>query len=158
MGFFSFLGRLLFASLFILSAWQMYSEFDVHGGPAAKQLLPNYTFAKELLASKFGMGVVDVKDVVAAIIFFKGFGGFLFVFGNSFGAYLLIFYLVLLATTTPFLYDFYNYNLNDPEFSIHLNDLLQIVALLGALLFFVGMRNTMLRRQRKKKAPKPKTN
>ncbi|KAH7844880.1 hypothetical protein Vadar_032614 [Vaccinium darrowii] len=156
MGFFSFLGRVLFASLFILSAWQMFNDFGADGGPAAKELDPKVAVVEKYLISKLGDGAVkiEVRHVVAASIFLKGLGGFLFVFGSSLGAYLLLYHL---AYTTPLLYDFYNYNYGDPEFFALLQEFLQCIALFGALLFFLGMKNSIPRKQLKKKTPKPKT-
>ncbi|XP_028780650.1 uncharacterized protein LOC114736934 [Neltuma alba] len=155
MGFFSFLGRVLFASVFILSAWQMYNEFDVNGGPTATELIPKLTVVKKNLSSKLGvvMRDIDVRQFVATVIFLKGVGGVLFVFGSSFGSFLL---LSQLALTTPLLYDFYNYRPNTPEYSLLLNEFMQSTALFGALLFFIGMKNSIPRRQLKKKAPKTK--
>ncbi|KAF7837512.1 HR-like lesion-inducing protein [Senna tora] len=156
MGFFSFLGRVLFASVFILSAWQMYNEFDANGGPIAKELIPKLTVVKKNLSSKLGVGIhdFDVRQLIATIIFLKGVGGALFVFGSSFGSFLL---LSQLALTTPLLYDFYNYGPNTPEYTLLLNDFMQSTALFGALLFFIGMKNSIPRRQFKKKSPKTKT-
>lgn len=162
MGFFSFLGRVLFASFFLLSAWQMYNEFTVDGGAAAaKELRPKLSVALQHLSSKLGVATPDVDDfmqtrhVVASIYILKGLGGILFVFGSSFGAYLL---LLELALTTPILYDFYNYDPSKPEFESLLNDFTRNMAFFGALLFFVGMKNSLPRRQVKKKSPKAKAN
>ncbi|KAA8548780.1 hypothetical protein F0562_000464 [Nyssa sinensis] len=156
MGFFSFLGRLLFASLFILSAWQMFNEFGVDGGPAAKEVAPKFAVIQKFLTSKLGEGApnIDVRHFVGASIFLKGLGGFLFVFGSSFGAYLLLYHL---AYTMPLLYDFYNYAYGEPEFFVLLQEFLQWMALFGALLFFLGMKNSIPRKQLKKKTPKTKT-
>ncbi|KAK9724382.1 hypothetical protein RND81_05G068600 [Saponaria officinalis] len=156
MGFFSFMGRVLFASIFILSAWQMFNEFGVDGGPAAKELAPKVSQVKELLISKIGVSLpeIEVRHLVATSIAIKGLGGVLFVFGSSFGAYLL---LLQLLCATPFLYQFYNYAPSEPEFFALLHEFLQNAALFGALLFFIGMKNSLPRRPIKKKAPKPKT-
>ncbi|XP_044498214.1 uncharacterized protein LOC123220211 [Mangifera indica] len=156
MGFFSFLGRVLFASLFILSAWQMYNDFGVDGGPAAKELIPKIAVAKKHLSSTLGFGIpdIEVRHIVTTTIFLKGFGGILFVIGNTFGAFLLLVYLVLI---TPLLFDFFNYSPKDPEFVPLLNEFLQSIALFGALLFFMGMKNLIPRRQLKKRIPKAKT-
>ncbi|GFY84969.1 HR-like lesion-inducing protein-like protein [Actinidia rufa] len=155
MGFFSFLGRVLFASLFILSAWQMFNDFGTDGGPAAKELAPKLAFVQKFLNSKLGEGSpkIDVRHFVAASIVLKGIGGFLFVFGSSLGAYLLLYHL---AYTIPLLYDFYNYNYGEPEFMALLQEFLQGIALFGALLFFVGMKNAIPRKQLKKQTPKTK--
>ncbi|XP_010522484.1 PREDICTED: uncharacterized protein LOC104801089 [Tarenaya hassleriana] len=157
MGFSSFLGRVLFASLFILSAWQMFNDFGVDGGPAAKELAPKLRLAKAHLSFKLGIDLpdIEVKQVVATIVALKGLGGLLFVFGSVFGAYLLVFYLVAVS---PILYDFYNYGAEDRQFSLLFTEFLQSVALLGALLLFVGMKNTTTtsKRDLRKKTPKPK--
>ncbi|KAL2507941.1 HR-like lesion-inducing protein-related [Forsythia ovata] len=156
MGFFSFLGRLLFASLFILSAWQMFNDFGEDGGPAAKEWATKLVVVKKFLTSNFGKASVniDTRHFVAACIVLKGLGGLLFVFGSSSGAFLLMYYLIF---TTPLLYDFYNFNVGEPEFVRLLSEFLQSVALFGALLFFLGMKNSIGRKQLKKKTPKQKT-
>ncbi|CAN0904348.1 hypothetical protein LINGRAHAP2_LOCUS23043 [Linum grandiflorum] len=114
MGFFSFLGRVLFSSLFILSAWQMFNEFGDDGGPAAQEIMSKLSMLKTHLAVK--MPDFDARHLVALNIGLKGLGGFLFIFGTPFGAYLLS------------------------------------VSLFGALIFFLGMKNLIPRRQMKKKA------
>ncbi|KAH7858701.1 hypothetical protein Vadar_026920 [Vaccinium darrowii] len=156
MGFSSFLGRVLFASLFILSAWQTFDEFGTDGGPAAKELSPKLAVVQRFLTSKLGEGVpkIDVSYVVAASVVLKGLGGALFVFGSSLGAYLLLYYL---AYTTPLLYDFFNYKYGEPEFFALLQEFLQCIALFGALLYFLGMKNSITQRQLKKKTQKTKT-
>ncbi|KAK1430417.1 hypothetical protein QVD17_13129 [Tagetes erecta] len=155
MGFVSFLGRLLFASLFILSAWQMFNDFGDDGGPAAKELAPKVVYIQKYLASKIGDSAlkVDVKHVVLASMVLKGVGGILFVFGSTTGAYLLVYYLLLM---TPLLHDFYHYEMDDPRFDPHLTDFVQSLALLGALLFFIGMKNVVPRKLIKKKPLKTK--
>ncbi|GKV18995.1 hypothetical protein SLEP1_g29298 [Rubroshorea leprosula] len=150
MGFFSFLGRLLFAFIFILSAWQMFNEFGIDGGPAAMELIPKLTLIKKHMSAqlKVKMPDIDVRQVVATAIALKGLGGILFVFGQTFGAYLL---LVYLAFSAPLLYNFYNYNSSDPRFQSLLSDFLQSVAMFGALLFFWEMKNSIPKGQLKKK-------
>ncbi|KAI3756736.1 hypothetical protein L1987_56559 [Smallanthus sonchifolius] len=156
MGFVSFLGRLLFASIFILSAWQMFNDFGDDGGPAATELAPKIASIQRYLASKIGDGVpkIDVKHVVLASMVLKGVGGILFVFGSTTGAYLLMYYLLLII---PLLHDFYHYEMDDPEFQPHLSDFVQSLALLGALLFFLGLKNVAPRKLIKKKPLKTKT-
>ncbi|XP_022930412.1 uncharacterized protein LOC111436866 [Cucurbita moschata] len=157
MGFFSFLGRLLFASLFILSAWQMFNEFGTDGGPAAKELLPKLNTLRSNVSARFGFNlpVIDVSHLVAAFLSLKGIGGLLFVFGSQIGAHLLLLYL---AISSPILFDFFNYGRGNSQYSLLLNGFLLHVALAGALLFFIGTKNSISRRQQKKKAHKAKTN
>lgn len=83
----------------------------------------------------------------------KGIGGVLFIFYSAFAASLL---LLNLALTAPLLYDFFNYTPSEPKYHIFLNEFLQSVALCGALLFFIGMKNSISMKQLKKKAPKTK--
>ncbi|KAK6145973.1 hypothetical protein DH2020_019842 [Rehmannia glutinosa] len=155
MGFFSFLGRVLFASIFILAAWQMFNEFGEDGGPAAKVWANKLTLVKKSIDGIIGKNNlhIDARTFVAACISLQGLGGLLFVLGSTFGAFLLIFYLIL---TTPLLYNFYNYNVGEPQFFRLLHEFLQCAALLGALLYFVGMKNSISRKQPKRKNPKSK--
>ncbi|XVF38409.1 hypothetical protein REPUB_Repub20aG0099300 [Reevesia pubescens] len=152
----SVVGRVLFASVFILSAWQEFNEFGVDGGPAAKALKPKFNVLSKLVASHTGVQVpeFDIKYLVAAAVAFKGVGGIFFILGSSIGAYLLVLQQLIL---TPILYDFYNYDTEKKEFSLLFTKFSQNLALLGALFFFIGMKNSMPRRQLKKKAPKTKT-
>ncbi|XP_012452759.1 uncharacterized protein LOC105774740 isoform X1 [Gossypium raimondii] len=161
MGFASFVGRVCFASIFILSAWQMFNEFGVDGGSAGKELAPKLNLAKKHLSSQFHVNFPDietffltqVRQLVLTAIAMKGLGAILFVFGHGFGAFLLIVYLLV---STPILHDFYNYGPDEPRYNILLGDFLQCVAQCGALIFFWGMKNSITKR-RKKKALKSKT-
>ncbi|XP_076943875.1 uncharacterized protein LOC143614262 isoform X2 [Bidens hawaiensis] len=152
MGFFCFFGRLLFASLFILSAWQMFNDFGDDGGPAAKELAPKISSIQRYLVAKIGDVVpkIDVKNVVLASMALKGVGGILFVYGSTTSAYLSTYHLLLM---TPLLHDFYNYELDDSIFHSLLADIIQNLALFGALLFFIGMKSVVPRKLVKKKKP-----
>ncbi|KAH7669585.1 HR-like lesion-inducer protein [Dioscorea alata] len=156
MGFVSFAGRVLFASVFILSAYQEFNDFGVDGGPAAKALRPKYNLFINHVTSHLGVNVpeIEMRHVIAATITLKGLGGLLFIFSSSFGAYLLLVYLTFI---TPVVYDFYNYDIEKPEFVQLFVKFTQNLALFGALLFFLGMKNSIPRRQGKKKGPKAKT-
>ncbi|KDP40301.1 hypothetical protein JCGZ_02299 [Jatropha curcas] len=156
MAFISFVGRVLFASVFILSAWQEFNEFGIDGGPAAKSFSPKFRVFSRHVSSHTGFKVppFEMKHAVAAAIAMKGVGGLLFIFGSSLGAYLLLLHQ---AIVTPILYDFYNYDVDKKEFNQLFTKFTQNLALFGALLFFIGMKNSIPRRQLRKKAPKSKT-
>ncbi|KAG6658762.1 uncharacterized protein LOC122306128 [Carya illinoinensis] len=156
MAFASFLGRVLFASVFILSAYQEFNEYGLDGGPAAKALGPKYDVFAKRVQSQVTMQLpdIEVKHLVTAAIALKGFGGILFIFGSSLGAFLLLLHQ-LIATTI--LYDFYNYDSEEKEFAQLFIKFTQNMALFGALLFFIGMKNSIPRRQSKKKVSKTKT-
>ncbi|KAJ4722646.1 HR-like lesion-inducing protein-related [Melia azedarach] len=156
MAFVSFIGRVLFASVFILSAWQEFNEFGIDGGPATKTLEPKFNVFSKHVSSQTGFHVpdIEIKYLVAAAIALKGVGGLLFIFGSSLGAYILLLHQ---AIATPILYDFYNYDADKKEFGQIFTKFTQSLALFGALLFFIGMKNSMPRRHLKKKTPKSKT-
>ncbi|KAK8500849.1 hypothetical protein V6N12_011496 [Hibiscus sabdariffa] len=113
----SFIGRVLFASVFILSAWQELNEFGVDGGPAGKELTPKFD--------------VFSSSVSAHARFLQG----------------PEFYVLHQLILTPVLY----------EFGLLFEKLSQDLALLGALLFFIGMKKkySFPGRQLRIKAPKP---
>ncbi|KAI4301127.1 hypothetical protein L6164_034439 [Bauhinia variegata] len=156
MTFASFFGRVLFASVFILSAYQEFNDYGVDGGPAVKVLIPKFNAFTHRVESHVGFQVpeIDIKYLVAGAIALKGLGGILFIFGSSFGAFLLLLHQLI---ATPILYDFYNYDNEDREFTQLFIKFTQNMALFGALLFFIGMKNSIPRRQPKKKTPKTKT-
>ncbi|KAI3960103.1 hypothetical protein MKW98_016827 [Papaver atlanticum] len=157
MGFISFAGRVLFASVFILAAWQEFSEFGVDGGPAAKALKPKYELLTNHLTSSLGLQVpdIEIKHLVAASVAFKGIGGVLFIFGSSLGAYLLLLHQL---AASPVLHAICNTGLAKIDFVELLLKYSQVIAVFGALLFFLGMKNSIPKRQpAKKKGPKAKT-
>ncbi|KAJ8639992.1 hypothetical protein MRB53_016686 [Persea americana] len=132
-----------------------FTEFGIDGGPAAKLLRPKYIRFTKHVTSYLGLQVpkLEIKHLVVAAIAMKGIGGILFIFGSSFGAYLLVLHL---AFFSPILYDFYNYDVDKPEFLQLFVKFTQSLALFGALLFFLGMKNSIPKRS-KKKGLKPKT-
>ncbi|CAJ1968937.1 unnamed protein product [Sphenostylis stenocarpa] len=154
MAFASFLGRVLFASVFILSAYQEFNEFGVDGGPAAKALRPKFDAFTHHVHSQVGfqLSEIDTKLLIAGAIALKGLGGVLFILGSSFGALLLLLHQLI---ATPIVYDFYNYESEDKEFTQLFIKFTQNMAFFGALLFFIGMKNSIPKRQ-PKKAPKTK--
>ncbi|XP_047335679.1 uncharacterized protein LOC124939222 [Impatiens glandulifera] len=156
MAFVSFLGRIFFVSVFILSAWQEFNEFGVNGGPAAKALKPKFNVFSNHVTTHSGIVVpeLEIKYIVAASIALKGLGSLLFIFGSSIGAYLLLLHQLI---ATPIIYDFYNYEADKGEYSQLFVKFTQNLALFGATLFFIGMKNSIPRRLIKKKAPKSKT-
>lgn len=107
----------------------------------------------------FELPHVEMKHLILGAIVLKGLGSLLFVFGSTLGALLL---LIHQAVASPVLYDFYNYDVDKKEFVQLFFKFSQNLALLGALLFFIGMKNSMPRRSSssssKKKGPKAKAN
>ncbi|KAL8486600.1 hypothetical protein ACS0TY_022864 [Phlomoides rotata] len=134
-----------------------FNEFGEDGGPAAKHLNPKFDVFSKHVATQTGFQVphVEIKHLILGAIIMKAVGSLLFVFGSSFGALILLLHQ---AISAAILYDFYNYDAEKKEFTQLFVKFTQSLALLGALLFFIGMKNSMPRRSLKKKAPKAKTN
>ncbi|XP_051152923.1 uncharacterized protein LOC127266638 isoform X2 [Andrographis paniculata] len=116
MAFMSFLGRLLFVSVFILSAYQEFNEFGDDGGPAAKHLKPKFNaFTKNVaIHTGFELPRVEMNHLILGAIVMKSLGSLLFVLGSSFGAFLLLLHQ---AIAVLILYDFYNYDADKKEFA-----------------------------------------
>lgn len=133
-----------------------FTDFGVDGGSAAKSLGPKFkAFSKHITTqTSWEVPHVEMKHLVLGAIILKVSGSLLFVLGSSLGAFLLLLHQ---AITTPILYDFYNYEADHKEFVLLFVKFTQNLAMFGALLFFIGMKNSMPRRSSKKKAPKTKT-
>ncbi|KAG2276827.1 hypothetical protein Bca52824_059382 [Brassica carinata] len=115
MGFFLFLGRVFFASLIIVSAWQMFSGFGDDGGPAAKELALKLNLAKANLSSRLWVTLsnIEVRQASVTIVSLIAIGGVIFVIRKIFGAYLAVYFTIV----SPILYDIYNNGPEDRYFS-----------------------------------------
>ncbi|KAL1832418.1 hypothetical protein ACET3Z_002069 [Daucus carota] len=151
MAFLSFFGRVLFVSVFMLSAWQEYQDYGVDGGAAAKSLGPKFDTVTKHFTTQTGLQVPDfeIKFAVAAAIGLKTLGGIFFILGSNIGALLLLLHQAIIPTIV---YDFYNYDIDTAEFAQLFVKFTQNLALAGALLFFIGMKNSLPRRTLKKKS------
>ncbi|XP_047055799.1 uncharacterized protein LOC124661954 [Lolium rigidum] len=138
----SFVGRVLFASTFLLSVYQEATEFGDDGGPAAKFLEPKFNRFVKQVSTYTGMAVphVEIKTVVAVTIHLRAGGALLFIFYSSIGSFLLIVYL---AFITPIVHDFYNYKRGSPQCVLLCIEFSQNLALYGALLFFWAMKRSI---------------
>ncbi|KAH7431579.1 hypothetical protein KP509_08G056200 [Ceratopteris richardii] len=156
MGFTSFVGRVLFSAIFIFSAWHKITDFGQDGGLALKAMSPKIGLLKNHVAS-FGVAPpeVEIKYLLMVAIALEGLGGILFTLGINLGAYLLIIFLVVV---TPIMHDFYNYDVSSSEYVTQFTQFLKNLSLLGALLFFLGMKNYYATKKSKKKITKSKTN
>ncbi|KAI3795832.1 hypothetical protein L1987_38492 [Smallanthus sonchifolius] len=152
----TFLGRLLFVSFFVLSAWQEFNEFGNDGGPVAKTLASKITKFSKYFTTHTGFQAPEFKTkvLVAGAIALKGIGSLLFIFGSTNGAFLLILHQLIV---TPILYDFYNYDMGKKAFTNLFIKFTQNLALLGGLMLFIGMKTSYTqRRLMNKKAFKSK--
>ncbi|CAM0884193.1 unnamed protein product [Alopecurus aequalis] len=156
MGFVSFVGRVLFASIFLLSAYKEASEFGTDGGPAAKSLEPKFNLFVKHLFNNTGMVVphVQIKTVIVATVYLRAFGGCLLILNSTFGAFLLLVYL-LFITPVVIMYDFYKSEIKSPQYVQLYTQFLQNMALYGALLFFWEMNNSIALRHSKRRTQRP---
>lgn len=65
--------------------------------------------------------------------------------------------LVYLVFITPVVYDFYNYEMESPQFAQLLIQFSQNLALCGALLYFLGMQSSVPSWYQKRRVVKSKT-
>ncbi|KAJ0967280.1 hypothetical protein J5N97_024197 [Dioscorea zingiberensis] len=142
-------GRVLFAAVFLHSAFIEFVNFGVVEGPEAEALRPKYDQITARVAPLLGYIApeIEIKHVIAATIAVRVIGGLLFIYGSSVGAYLLMLYL---AFITPIVYDFYKYNTEDPKFFRVFVMFAQNMALFGGLLFFIGLNNQMAKKRSNK--------
>lgn len=155
------LGRFLFGFCLILSAGQTMFEIisDVR---VREDFATHVSGVMDFLEYYFKITSTQKLDMVdnfvTAFMILKGLGGLLFLFSNRIanlmGAIHLTLYFMI---ATPVVYDFYHYEVGDPEFVLLLHGFMQNMALFGALLFLTKMRFKMYRRQLKKKIPKSKS-
>ncbi|KAH9324339.1 hypothetical protein KI387_004517, partial [Taxus chinensis] len=91
------------------------NEFGIDGGSAVKSMEPKIGLFKNHVTTLLGVQVpeVELKHLLMAAIGLEGIGGILFIFGSSLGAYLL---LIFLASVTPIMHDFYNYDMTSPDY------------------------------------------
>jgi len=154
MGFLSFVGRVLFTSIFVLSAYQEGMELGSGGGPTTESMEPKFNLFFKHVSNYTGMVVphIEIKTVIAATVYLRAFGVGFFIFYESFGAFLLTVYL---AFITPVICDFYNYEKKSPQFVQLHAQCAQNLALYGALLFFVGMQNSIPMRNQREGQQRP---
>ncbi|KAD4982383.1 hypothetical protein E3N88_19054 [Mikania micrantha] len=125
-----------------------FNEFGTDGGPAAKALVPKFNKLSKRFTKLTGLQAPEfeakrIKVLVAGAIALKGIGSLLFIFGSTIGAFLLILHQLIV---TPILYDFYNYDMEKKTFTILFIKFTQNLALLGGLVFFIGMNASIQRR------------
>ncbi|GAQ83270.1 hypothetical protein KFL_001410270 [Klebsormidium nitens] len=159
MAFLSFVGRTLFVAIFLVAAVQKASEYGADGGKAAELMRPKLDAFYAHVQSNLhvALPVIEAKYLLAIAIGLEFFGGLLFWFGSSLGAWLLLLFLV---SVTPIMHDFYNQDVGSTEQTIELIQFMKNLSLTGALLFFLGLKSSVGRASRRNRskvvANKPK--
>uniref|UniRef100_A0A1J3FXE1 Uncharacterized protein n=1 Tax=Noccaea caerulescens TaxID=107243 RepID=A0A1J3FXE1_NOCCA len=130
----AFFGRMAFAFVFFISAVQDYADHYGDGGPIEKTIGPAVNlltkFGSKILTFYTGMQVVafDVKLLEFSLISAKATGALWFIFGQSIPAYFLL-VTQILSTVIPF--------------PTNLNDFTQNLTLIGALLYYIGLKHNI---------------
>eukprot|EP00850_Spirogloea_muscicola_P005626 SM000026S08875 [mRNA] locus=s26:220185:221600:+ [translate_table: standard] len=151
MGAVAFLGRVFFAAIFVLAAWQKTVDFGSDGGPALKGMEPKLEAFRGHITRLLNVQVpeVDPKLLLITAVVLEGLGGILFTLGSNLGALLLLLFLV---AVTPIMHDFYNFEPTSQEFTQEFIQFLKNLSLFGALLFYLGLRNSAARSLARRKA------
>ncbi|KAL1192723.1 hypothetical protein V5N11_002491 [Cardamine amara subsp. amara] len=130
----AFFGRMAFAFVFLISAIQDYADHFGDGGPLEKSLGPAVNtmtkYGSKVLTFYTGMQVVafDVRLLEFSLISAKATAALWFIFGQSIPAYFLLATQVL-STVIPF--------------PTNLNDFTQNLTLIGALLYYIGLKHSI---------------
>ncbi|CAM6016572.1 unnamed protein product [Sphagnum compactum] len=160
MGFLSFIGRVTFSAIFILAAWQKVEDFSIDGGGALVGLTPKLDVLLNNINETLYFNLklppqLQTKHLLMLAIGLEGIGGLLFTLGSTLGAYML---LLFLALVTPIMHDFYNFDQSSLEYHHQFIGFLKNLSQFGALLFYLGMKNSANRnKMRKKHVTKPKS-
>lgn len=148
MGNTALLGRFLFAFLFIACGAQKLASFNLtKGGPAMDIMEPKLDHFIDSLRTLTGAEIDVPKEfyiyLLGAAIFLELAGGVLFLMGSKFGAGLLV---IFVTAVTPIIHNFWAMSEGSSEYIAEMNMFFKNVALLGALLFFIGNRPAKLKR------------
>eukprot|EP01025_Chloroclados_australasicus_P064802 TRINITY_DN8705_c0_g1_i6.p1 TRINITY_DN8705_c0_g1~~TRINITY_DN8705_c0_g1_i6.p1 ORF type:complete len:179 (+),score=23.05 TRINITY_DN8705_c0_g1_i6:338-874(+) len=147
-----FVGRCMFASLFLMSGAMKLQQFDINDGGAQMEVVSQkldtaITMMKDKLPD-MPVSLADVQPfyprLLLAAIVLELSGGALFVLGSSFGAYMLILFT---APVTAIMHDFWNEE-DDDKKKVEMVQFMKNVVIVGALLFFLSMRSQLSTRKR----------
>ncbi|MFS8026428.1 putative HR-like lesion-inducer [Helianthus anomalus] len=110
-----------------------YLEFGTDGRLVVKVLEPKLNVFTKLITFKTGIKVPEfyTKHVVVAMIVLQGFGGVAFIFGSYLGAILLAMHQLVF---THVLNDFYNYDVDETEFSQLFSKFTQVITLFASFI------------------------
>mmetsp|Transcript_29960 Transcript_29960/g.75006 ORF Transcript_29960/g.75006 Transcript_29960/m.75006 type:complete len:163 (+) Transcript_29960:101-589(+) len=155
MAFTAFVGRCMFAFVFLASAvTKLQTLLDGGAASTLDMLGPRLDAAKAMLAAKTGidLGLLPIRDahMLAAATVLEGAGAVLFVLDIALGAKMLLLFVLVV---TPIMHPFWTHAA-DPSSAVYSVDMIAFfknVALAGALLFYCDMQAPVaaLRRDRR---------
>eukprot|EP01026_Neomeris_dumetosa_P008967 TRINITY_DN1295_c0_g1_i9.p1 TRINITY_DN1295_c0_g1~~TRINITY_DN1295_c0_g1_i9.p1 ORF type:complete len:168 (+),score=19.34 TRINITY_DN1295_c0_g1_i9:63-566(+) len=145
----SFLGRTLFALIFVLSGIQKLQTFELStGGPVMATMKPKMDLLLEKIQNHTSIQLEDqhvtllqnnYQWMLLTAALMETVGGVLFVFDISIGAYLL---LIFTITVTPIIHNFYDL---PPSYEqmLEMVNFFKNVTIVGALLFYLGLKGQL---------------
>mmetsp|Transcript_32743 Transcript_32743/g.45442 ORF Transcript_32743/g.45442 Transcript_32743/m.45442 type:complete len:160 (-) Transcript_32743:194-673(-) len=142
----AFIGRALFALIFVGGFYNKYENFGTDGGSTIQYMSPKVSavktaievFASAKTGSDFKIPNVEDKHLLMGAMFLEGAGALLYVFGSKLGARMLMLFLLIV---TPIMHDFWN--IADPkssEYQMQLIMFLKNLAMFGSLMTYVAMK------------------
>ncbi|KAL3147255.1 hypothetical protein ABBQ32_002747 [Trebouxia sp. C0010 RCD-2024] len=138
----AFIGRVLFAFLFLSSGFQKLTSFNLStGGPVMSGMAPkmdNFLRTVDQLAGvQLPLPQGSYIFLLAIAIFLELAGGLLFIFNSTLGAVLLSLFMI---AVTPVMHNFWDEKENSPGRLNETINFFKNVAILGSLLFYIGGR------------------
>eukprot|EP01026_Neomeris_dumetosa_P008963 TRINITY_DN1295_c0_g1_i2.p1 TRINITY_DN1295_c0_g1~~TRINITY_DN1295_c0_g1_i2.p1 ORF type:complete len:168 (+),score=18.25 TRINITY_DN1295_c0_g1_i2:63-566(+) len=145
----SFLGRTLFALIFVLSGIQKLQTFELStGGPVMATMKPKMDLLLEKIQNHTSIQLEDqhvtllqnnYQWMLLTAALMETVGGVLFVFDISIGAYLL---LIFTITVTPIIHNFYDL---PPSYEqmLEMVNFFKNVTIVGALFFYLGLKGQL---------------
>lgn len=139
-GFIAFVGRVLFAFLFLSSGFQKLTSFNLSdGGPVMSGMAPKMDNFLRTLDQVAGVQLPIPQGsyifMLAVAIFLELAGGLLFIFNSTWGAVLLSWFMV---AVTPVMHNFWDEKENSQGRLNETINFFKNVAILGALFFYIG--------------------
>ncbi len=135
-----FLGRVLYAFMFISSGLAKLQGFYENSTKLAAMLEPRLNTALRHLATllsteAFKVSKQNTELLLYITVFLELFGGVCFIFFPKAGSFLLMLYLL---TVTPIMHDFYNQAPGSQAHVAEMIHFLKNLALLGSLFMVLG--------------------
>lgn len=136
----AFVGRVLFAFLFISSGFQKLTSFNLqNGGPVMSGMAPKMDNFIKTLDRVAGVQLPISQGyyvyMLAFAIFLELAGGLLLIFNNTLGALLLTCFML---AVTPVMHNFWDEKENSQGRLNETINFFKNVAIIGSLLFYIG--------------------
>ncbi|KAI5058163.1 hypothetical protein GOP47_0026333 [Adiantum capillus-veneris] len=145
MAFVTFAGRVLFAAAFFSGVWLKFVDEEMY----LRKLEPVIAILRSYMTSMGVLGPeLQSKHLLDATMVVQGLAASLFLAGSSFGAYLML--ILMVAAIVCDLFDLSNHDASSLDYTKQFMQVLKHLSIVGALLFFLGMKNQAAVKSQKK--------